>query len=136
MFRRQVSDVSSAEAEAHTEPLTEDQAELKRVRARVTVNGQPLLYPGNSEIKFEWGYPGKGPSDLTEAILHHEYADTLPTYRPYLGRFNRDVTMVLPREIGGIEWTLHSSEIQLWLTLIKLIELGDPDSKREIWVRP
>jgi hypothetical protein len=36
-------------------------------------------------------------------------------------RFFLDVTARLPREIGGVEWSLHASQIQLWMRLNTLI---------------
>lgn len=90
----------------------------------LTVNGLPLseqfireFGPGFPDV--EWGYAGRGPERLAYVLLASE--SNLTIAGKWSHRFLHDVTAHLPRGIGGLEWSLHSSQIQLWMRLTALI---------------
>lgn len=89
----------------------------------VTVDGQSLYtqigWKETSNRAFEWGYIGRGPSNLATAILTHEF--DYSTAIQHEGRFMHDVIAALPREKGGIEWVLESDQVHLWMTLRKIV---------------
>ena len=87
----------------------------------VTVDGQ-LLHAalGRQQAGYEWGYRGTGPQALGAAMLAYEYGKDY--HDPYSGRFAADIVEALPRERGGIEWTLTSRDIHAWKVLVTLIE--------------
>jgi len=97
----------------------------------VTVDGEQFaqLYQqalGYSLPDVEWGYLGASPFALARAILAYEYGSDIGTR--YAHVFMRDVVALLPRERGGVEWSLDADQIQLWLTLVKLVEQQSPQA--------
>jgi transcriptional regulator with XRE-family HTH domain len=96
----------------------------KALKAIVRVNGEPLIDLLGWDVGVEWGYGGAGPRNLARAIFSYEFqsAEHFPAQR-YAGYFFSYVTTQLPREVGGIEWKLTSTEIYLWVTLMKLAKL-------------
>jgi hypothetical protein len=95
----------------------------------VRVDGEPFaqLYQqvsGYSLPDVEWGYLGASPFALARAILTYEYEPDIGTC--YAHVFMRDVVALLPRERGGVEWSLDAEQIHLWLVLVKLVEQQSP----------
>src|SRR5919199_1183801 len=86
----------------------------------VRVDGQLLGDALGWKPAFEWGYAGQGPSTLAEAILVYEYGTGRTAH--YSVRFADDIVEALPRERGGIEWTLTSRDIHAWKVLVTLID--------------
>jgi transcriptional regulator with XRE-family HTH domain len=88
----------------------------------ILVNDQPLesVRDWGGALEIEWGYLGRGPSSLANAILLHEYGWQVA--QDWGHDFLCDVIGHLPREQGGIEWTLTSDQINRWLTVKTLIQ--------------
>ncbi len=91
----------------------------------VTVDGEPFAQLYHQALGYdlpdvEWGYLGASPFALARAILTYEYGSEIGTR--YAHVFMRDVVALLPRERGGVEWSLDAEQIYLWFTLVKLIE--------------
>jgi hypothetical protein len=106
----------------------------ENIPARVTVDGEPFaqLYQqafGYDLPDVEWGYLGASPFALARAILVYEYDPDIGTHYAHI--FMRDVVALLPRERGGVEWSLDAEQIHLWFTLVKLIEQCTPEEERQ-----
>jgi len=100
----------------------------------VTVDGEPFaqLYHqvlGYDLADVEWGYLGASPFALARAILTYEYDPDIGTRYAHI--FMRDVVALLPRERGGVEWSLDAEQIHLWLTLVQLVEQHTPQEERQ-----
>jgi hypothetical protein len=91
----------------------------------VRVNGVNLAEALGWQHDFAWGYLGAGPMALAEGMLRHEYGPTLA--EAYRSTFYSDVVSTLPqgRERSGRIWSLESQELDLWLMLIRLIQLAE-----------
>jgi transcriptional regulator with XRE-family HTH domain len=97
----------------------------------VLVNEQPLnaVRDWGEPLSIEWGFFGSGPSSLAHALLLHEYG--WQTARDFGDAFHYDIIGNLPRELGGIEWTLTSDQINRWLTIRKLVQTALTEIKQE-----
>ena len=100
----------------------------------VTVDGEPFaqLYQqalGYDLLDVEWGYLGASPFALARAILTYEYGSDIGTRYAHI--FMRDVVALLPRERGGVEWSLDAEQIHLWFTMVKLIEQCTPQEAQQ-----
>jgi hypothetical protein len=65
--------------------LDQEHATVQRLKA-AEIRTRPLPHqPIHSPDGFGWGYPGSGPADLANAILHNELGDTVPpaVYLPF-----------------------------------------------------
>lgn len=101
----------------------------------VTVDGEPFaqLYHqalGYDLPEVEWGYLGASPFALARAILTYEYGPNVGTRYAHI--FVRDVVALLPRERGGVEWSLDADQIHLWLKLVNVIAQQFPQTDEEI----
>ena len=100
----------------------------------VTVDGEPFTQLYHQALGYdlpdvEWGYLGASPFALARAILTYEYGSEIGTRYAHI--FMRDVIALLPRERGGVEWSLDAEQIHLWLTLVKLIEQHAPPEEQQ-----
>jgi hypothetical protein len=100
----------------------------------VTVDGEPFaqLYQqvlGYDLPDMEWGYLGASPFALARAILTYEYGSDIGTH--YAHMFMRDVIALLPRERGGVAWSLDAEQIHLWFMLVKLVEQDTPQEEQQ-----
>ena len=100
----------------------------------VTVDGEPFaeLYHqalGYDLPELEWGYLGASPFALARAILTYEYGSDIGTRYAHI--FMRDVIALLPRERGGVEWSLDAEQIYLWFMLVKLVEQDTPQQEQQ-----
>jgi transcriptional regulator with XRE-family HTH domain len=95
---------------------------LREGRCIVTVDDQSLHeklgWENTPNVDFEWGYIGRGPTTLANAILTNEFDQD--TANEYQNKFSLDVISALPREKGGIEWVLTNDQIGIWLTMWKI----------------
>lgn len=101
----------------------------------VTVDGEPFAQLYNQVLGFvlpdvEWGYLGASPFALARAILTYEYGSEIGTRCAHI--FMRDMVALLPRERGGVEWSLDAEQIHLWLKLVKVIGQQFPRTGEEI----
>lgn len=99
----------------------------------VTVDGEPFAQLYRQALGYdlpgvEWGYLGASPFALARAILTYEYGADIGTRYAHI--FMRDVVALLPRERGGVEWSLDAEQIHLWFALVKLIEQQVPPEER------
>lgn len=86
----------------------------------VLVNDVPLhTLVDEDEYRFNWGYEGGGPTVLARAMMRYEYGEVAAAYA---NPFREDVLLILPRELGGLEWVLDSHELQLWLKLRTMMD--------------
>lgn len=97
----------------------------ERAPVMVTVDGEPFAQVYRQTLGYdlpdvEWGYLGASPFALARAILTYEYGMDIGTRYAHI--FMRDVVALLPRERGGVEWSLDAEQIRLWLMLVRLIE--------------
>jgi hypothetical protein len=95
----------------------------------VMVDGEPFATSyeqaqGYDLPDVEWGYLGASPFALSRAILTYEYGSEIGIHYAHI--FMRDVVALLPRERGGVEWSLDAEQIHLWLALVKLVEQQSP----------
>jgi transcriptional regulator with XRE-family HTH domain len=95
----------------------------------VLVNDQPLdtVRDWGSTLDIEWGYFGRGPASLAKALLLHEYGWQVA--QDFGDDFLYDIIGHLPREQGGIEWTLTSDQMNRWLTVRRVLQsaLAEPE---------
>jgi len=84
---------------------------------------------GHALPDVEWGYLGASPFALARAILTYEYGPDVATRYAHI--LMRDVIGLLPRERGGVEWSLDAEQIHLWLTLVTLVEQHTPQVERQ-----
>jgi len=100
----------------------------------VTIDGEPFAQLYHQALDYvlpdvEWGYLGASPFALARAILTYEYGSDIGTRYAHI--FMRDVVALLPRERGGVEWSLDAEQIHLWLILVKLIEQQSPQGDKQ-----
>jgi len=107
---------------------------VQEAAVTMTVDGEPFaqLYQqalGYDLPDVEWGYLGASPFALARAILTYEYDPDIGTRYAHI--FMRDVVALLPRERGGVEWSLDAEQIHLWLMLVQLVEQHTPQEERQ-----
>jgi len=107
---------------------------VQEAAVTMTVDGEPFaqLYQqalGYDLPDVEWGYLGASPFALARAILTYEYGSDIGTRYAHI--FMRDVVALLPRERGGVEWSLDAEQIHLWFTLMKLVEQHTPPAEQQ-----
>jgi hypothetical protein len=100
----------------------------------VTVDGEPFAQLYHQALGYdlpdvEWGYLGASPFALARAILRYEYGSDIGTRYAHI--FMRDVVALLPRERGGVEWSLDAEQIHLWFMLVKLVEQQFPQEDKQ-----
>lgn len=89
-----------------------DPVALVGEEGEVTLDGKPLdcRYDllSASPSRFEWGYGGSGPAQLTIAILAHAYDDKFAC--EHYQQFKEEVVT----NFSGNRWTLRTSDLDAW----------------------